>query len=234
MRGFIKRDFHFKMLFFCVLLSLNSCKAQEEISYTNVLNDDSNWIIEQQPNGEVHVDDGKMEIIDAKGCTVWFKNKLEGNLKIEYDITIIDTKGQYDRVSDMNCFWMANDPKNPNDFFKDSAQRAGHFPNYHHLKLYYVGYGGHNNSKTRFRRYDGNIDRPLLPEHDLTDKKYMIVANKKMHIEILVKDGYTSYKRDGEIIFEINDSEPYTNGYFGFRTVENHLIIEDFKVITLK
>lgn len=230
MRRSIKFTFCFEILFFCVLLFLNSCKAQDEISYKNVLNDASNWIIEQQPNGEVHVDNGKMEIIDAKGCTVWFKNKLEGNLKIEYDITIIDNKGPYDRVSDMNCFWMANDPKNPNDFFKDSAQRAGHFPNYHHLKLYYVGYGGHNNSKTRFRRYDGNIDRPLLPEHDLTDKKYMIVANKKMHIEILVKDGYTSYKRDGEIIFEINDKDPYTSGYFGFRTVENHLVVENFKV----
>ena len=97
-----------------------------------------------------------------------------------------------------------------------------------------MGYGGHNNSKTRFRRYDGNIDRPLLLEHDLTDKKFMIVANKKMHIEILIKDNYTSYKRDGDVIYEINDANPYTSGYFGFRTVENHMIIEDFKITRLE
>ena len=230
MINFLKHIFYFKMLFFSTFMFLSSCKAQEKISYKDVLNNGTNWVVEQQSGGEVNVVNGKMEINDAKGCTVWFKHKLEGNIKIEYDVTVIDNNGLYDRVSDMNCFWMANDPEHPNDFFKKSEYRAGHFPNYHHLKLYYVGYGGHNNSKTRFRRYDGNIDRPLLPEHDLSDKKYMIVANKKMHIEILVKDNYTSYKRDGEIIFEINDAEPYTNGYFGFRTVENHMLIENFEV----
>jgi len=97
-----------------------------------------------------------------------------------------------------------------------------------------VGYGGHHNSKTRFRRYNGNIERPLLPEHDLSDKKFMITANKKMHIEIVVKENYTSYSRDGEIIFEINDAYPYTNGYFGFRTVNNHMLIENFKVSQLE
>jgi hypothetical protein len=226
-------SFYFKILFISVLLFFNSAKAQLKIVYSDVLNNDTNWFIEQQPNGSVNVENGKMEIIDARGCTVWFKNKLEGNLKIEYDIVVINQKGLFDRVSDMNCFWMANDPNNLNDFFKESKQRAGYFPNYHHLKLYYVGYGGHNNSKTRFRRYDGSLDRPLLPEHDLSEKKYMIVANKKMHIEILVKDNYTSFKRDGEVVFEMNDPNPYTSGYFGFRTVENHMKIEDFKITKL-
>jgi hypothetical protein len=228
-----KLIFCFKMLFVSVLLFFNNANAQLKILYSDVLNNDANWIIEQQPNGKVNVENGKMEIVDAKGCTVWFKNLLEGNLKIEYDVVVINQNGPFDRVSDLNCFWMANDPNNPDDFFKESKQRAGHFPNYHHLKLYYVGYGGHNNSKTRFRRYDGNLDRPLLPEHDLSEKKYLIVANKKMHIEILVKDNYTSFKRDGEVILEMNDSSPYTSGYFGFRTVENHMKVENFKITKL-
>lgn len=233
MTNLTKLNFYFKTLFFSFLPCFCSCEAQEHVVYKNVLNNNTNWIIEQQANGKVNIAKGKMEIIDAKGCTVWFKHKLEANLKIEYDIIIIDNNGRYDRVSDMNCFWMANDPNNPNDFFKESRQRAGLFPNYHHLKLYYVGYGGHDNSKTRFRRYDGNVDRPLLLEHDLSDKKYMIVANKKMHIEILIKDKYTSFKRDGEVVFEMNDANPYTSGYFGFRTVENHMAIENFKVTKL-
>lgn len=228
-----KLIFCFKMLFVSVLLFFNNANAQLKILYSDVLNNDANWIIEQQPNGKVEIGNGKMEIVDAKGCTVWFKNLLEGNLKIEYDVVVINQNGTFDRVSDLNCFWMANDPNNPDDFFKESKQRAGHFPNYHLLKLYYVGYGGHNNSKTRFRRYDGNLDRPLLAEHDLSEKKYLIVANKKIHIEILVKDNYTSFKRDGEVIFEMNDSSPYTSGYFGFRTVENHMKVENFKITKL-
>lgn len=218
----------FDMLF--VLLLLSACNAQQKVIHDNVLNTSENWIVEQQPGGKVIFNKGILEIIDDKGCTVWFKNELLGNIKIEYDITIIDRDGPFDRVSDMNCFWMANDPKNPNDFFKEAEQRAGLFPKYHHLKLYYVGYGGHNNSKTRFRRYNGNVDRPLLSENDLSDKNYMITANKKMHIEISVRDNFISYLRDGETIYHINDSEPYRKGYFGFRTVNNHLEVENFKV----
>lgn len=187
-------------------------------------------MVEQQPGGETIFANQKIEVIDAKGCTIWFKNKLEAPIKISYEITIIDEGGEFDRVSDMNCLWMANDPHNPNDFFKGSDQRAGHFPNYHHFTGYYVGYGGHHNSKTRFRRYNGNVDRPLLPEHDLADKQYMITANKKMRIEIIVKDNFTSYSRDGELIYEVDDLEPYKQGYFGFRTVNNHMEIENFKI----
>jgi hypothetical protein len=229
----IKNNTRFKTLFFVAILCFGSCVAQEKMMFDHVLDNGTNWIVEQQPKGKVDFVNGKMEVIDAKGCTVWFKHQLEGNIKIAYDITIIDNNGAYDRVSDMNCFWMANDPDNPNDFFNESTKRAGHFPNYHRLKLYYVGYGGHHNTKTRFRRYNGNINRPLLPEHDLLDKKFMITANKTMHIEILVNQNNTSYSRDGEVIFEVNDPEPYTNGYFGFRTVNNHMEIENFKVIQL-
>lgn len=221
-------------VFIGIGISLPSCKVVDKTIYDKsclALND---WVIEQQPGGKVEFNNNVMEITDAKGCTVWFKHKLNAPVKIEYDATVIDEKGTFDRVSDLNCFWMANDPKNSDDFFKESKNRQGLFPNYNTLTLYYVGYGGHNNSKTRFRRYDGNVDRPLLPEHDLSDKKFMITANKKMHIEILVKDNYTSYTRDGAIIFDINDPEPYTTGYFGFRTVENHMEIENFKVVKLK
>lgn len=212
-----------------LLFLIYSCNTNT-IIYENVLGNPENWVVEQQPGGETIFANQKIEVIDAKGCTIWFKNKLEAPIKISYEITIIDEGGEFDRVSDMNCLWMANDPHNPNDFFKGSDQRAGHFPNYHHFTGYYVGYGGHHNSKTRFRRYNGNVDRPLLPEHDLADKQYMITANKKMRIEIIVKDNFTSYSRDGELIYEVDDLEPYKQGYFGFRTVNNHMEIENFKI----
>ena len=218
--------------FIIILLSIYGCN-NKKVLYKDVLSNSENWVVEQQPGGQSIFSDEGLEVIDAKGCSIWFKNPLEAPVKISYDITIIDEDGTYDRVSDMNCLWMANDPKHPDDFFKASVERAGHFPNYHHFTGYYVGYGGHDNSKTRFRRYDGNVDRPLLAEHDLSDKQFMITGNKKMRIEIIVQDNFTSYSRDGELIYEINDSEPYTQGYFGFRTVNNHMKIENFKVLRL-
>ncbi|WP_418603585.1 DUF6250 domain-containing protein [Hwangdonia sp.] len=213
---------------FFMLLNLG-CKSSN-MWYQNFLGNSDNWVVEQQPNGQVIFKNQSIEIIDAKGCTIWFKEKLKAPIRISYDVTIVDQGGKYDRVSDMNCLWMANDPKHPDDFFEGSKSRAGHFPNYHHFTAYYVGYGGHHNTKTRFRRYDGNVDRPLLPEHDLSDKKFMITANKKLHIEITVKDSVTSYTRNGEVIYKFFDLQPYTQGYFGFRTVNNHMKIENFKV----
>jgi len=218
----------FLSLLFIGFFFFGCTSSSEKIIYKNVLNSE-NWVVEQQPKGTSIFKDNQLEIIDAKGCSIWFKNKLEGNIKIEYEVTVIDEGGKYDCVSDLNCLWMANNPRNPDDFFKESENRAGHFPNYHHFTAYYVGYGAHYNSKTRFRRYNGNINRPLLPKHDLSDKKFMITTNKKMQIEIIVQDNFTSYARDGEIIYKVADNKPYKSGYFGFRTVNNHMIIENFK-----
>lgn len=221
-------------LFLGIVECLTSCKTVDKTIYDQTCLNQDSWIIEQQRGGKVEFNNNVMEITDAKGCTAWFKHKLIAPVKIEYDVTVIGNKGPLDRVSDLNCFWMANDPKNPNDFFKDSKNRQGLFPNYHHLRLYYVGYGGHNNTKTRFRRYDGNVERPLLPEHDLSDKKFMIVPNKKIHFTLIVNKNHVSYSRDGEAIFTINDSDPYTSGYFGIRTVENHMKIENLKITEIK
>lgn len=220
-----------KNLFFSILIIsvLFACKS-EDIIYEGSIIAEENWIVEQQPDGKVEFTNNAIEITDVKGCTLWLKHKLSGAIKIEYDVTLIDEGGKYDRVSDLNCFWMSNDPKNKNDFFKNSKERAGKFTNYHELTQYYVGYGGHNNSKTRFRRYDGNIDRPLLTEHDLSDPKFLITANKKMHITLMANGNDVKYLRDEEVVFELNDSAPYTSGYFGFRTVNNHMIIKNFKV----
>ncbi|MEC3908839.1 DUF6250 domain-containing protein [Tamlana sp. 2201CG12-4] len=202
----------------------------EKVIYSGEIIRKKNWVVEQQPGGTVTFNSNIIEINDAKGCTLWLKYKLEGPVKIEYDVTVIDEGGKYDRVSDLNCFWMANDPKNRTDFFKNSKNRNGKFSNYHELTQYYVGYGGHNNSKTRFRRYNGNIERPLLPEHDLDNSEFMITANKMMHITLIAKGNDILYLRNGEVIFKLYDPEPYTSGYFGFRTVNNHMIIKGFKV----
>lgn len=193
-----------------------------------------NWKVEQMPGGTVEVDNGKMEITDVSGCTVWLTKKLEGPIMISYDAYVIDEGGPQDRVSDLNCFWMAQDREHPEDLFANSVKRGGKFSNYDSLRLYYMGVGGHDNSKTRFRRYTGNGERPLLPEHDLTDEKYLIKPNKLTQIKIIAYDGIVQYYRDGKLIIDFYDPEPYTSGHFGFRTVNNHMTLDNFKVFSLE
>ncbi|QWX84995.1 hypothetical protein H0I23_04990 [Cellulophaga sp. HaHaR_3_176] len=190
----------------------------------------ANWQVEQMPKGTVEINKSKLEIDDVAGCTVWLKEKFEGSILIEYDVFIIEDGGLNDRVSDLNCFWMATDPENSNNLFENSKNRGGKFSNYDTLQLYYMGVGGNDNGTTRFRKYVGDGERPLLDEHDLKDAKFMLEANKKYHIKIIAHAGIIQYYRDNELFVDFEDKNPYTSGYFGFRTVKNHMTVDNFKV----
>ena len=97
----------------------------------------------------------------------------------------------------------------------------------HSLRLYYVGYGANQNKTARFRRYTGDGKRPLLPEHDL---KRRHLPNRERRVQIISTKGEFKYLIDGELVFDVEDSEPYTQGWFGFRTVRNHMTIDNFRV----
>ena len=189
-----------------------------------------NWKVEQMPKGTVEVKNSKLEIDDVSGCTVWLTEKFEGPIVIEYDVFVIQNGGANDRVSDLNCFWMASDPKNPTNLFADSEKRGGKFSNYDSLQLYYMGLGGNDNKTTRFRRYVGNGERPLLPQHDLSDSKYMLEPNTPYHIRIVANNDVVQYYRDNQLVSDFVDSNPYTSGYFGLRTVKNHMTVDNFRV----
>ncbi len=200
----------------------------------NFEGDLSDWVVEQKPGGTAAIRDGQLEIDDKQGCTIWFKHKLDAPVLIQYEPTMIDADGPNDHVRDLNCFWMAKDPASPDDIFAHGESRGGDFNKYNPLRLYYVGYGGNHNRTTRFRRYTGTGDKPLLPEHDLRDPEYLLVPNRTMQIQIVVAGNRTLYYRNNEIVFDITDPDPYLDGWFGFRTVSNHMRIDNFRVYRLR
>ena len=194
--------------------------------------DSANWKVESeipvlwnQLQGE-----GFMEIDVPKGITVWFNRKLERDVIIEFEATVVDEGGPNDRASDLNCFWMASDPDHPADFFQRGEWRKGVFWHYYSLQLYYVGLGGHNNTKTRFRKYHGLADP--LPEviREYTSPDELISPNQRVRIRITCIDGTTQYFYNDKRLFELNEDEPLKEGYFGFRTVNNHMKIHSFTV----
>lgn len=193
----------------------------------------SQWVVEQAPGGSTRLMDGKLDIDDAGGCTVWFREKLAGPIVIEYEATMIQQGGAHDRVSDLNCFWMATDPEHPDNLFFDSKRRGGNFKNYDSLRLYYVGYGANDNSTTRFRRYPGDGTRPLLAAQDLREEKFMNAPNRTVKISVIADGGKIQFLRDGEMIFDFADKAPFREGWFGFRTVRNHVKIGNFRVYRL-
>ncbi len=183
------------------------------------------------PGGSVTTRDGALVIEDAGGCSVWFREKLTAPVEISYEATVVVAGGARDRLSDLNCFWMARDPRSADTPpFASPHARTGKFSDYDSLLTYYVGYGGNTNSTTRFRRYDGTAARPLLPEHDLSEKKFLLEPNRPYRIRLVARDGVAEFWRDGEKIFTFRDPTPLTSGWFAIRTVKSHLEIRNLRI----
>lgn len=195
----------------------------------------SKWVQEIEPSDHsfVAIKGGKLDINVGKGCSVWFTEKMEGKLLIEFDAIMVDESGVNDNVQDLNTYWMSTDPKNPDDIFKESEARGGIYRNYFPMSLYYVGLGETQNRRSRFRRYDGTGKRPWLPEHDLTESEYLLKGNQLYRIKIISFGNIIQYYRNDELLFELNDPTPFTSGHFSFRTVKNHMTLDNFRVYKL-
>ena len=191
------------------------------------------WRTELEKGGSVTARDGVLNIDVPGGCTAWFKPELSGPVLIQYEATVVSAGGANDRVSDLNCFWMAQDARSPGDLF--ATKRGGSFSEYDRLRCYYVGLGGNANTTTRFRRYVGETgNRPLRMEDDLSAPEYLLTPNATQTIQLVAAGNFIAYYRDGQRIFSFVDNQPYTKGWFGFRTVSSHLKIRNFRVCRLK
>lgn len=215
--------------FLTSLLWASANESSSDILFTdNFTHSLEQWSVEQMPGGRTAVQQGSLVIEDVGGATVWFRSRLVAPLEISYEVEVVVRGGAHDRLSDLNCFWMAQDLTQSADALP--AGRSGRFKDYDNLLTYYVGYGGNNNSTTRFRRYDGTSERPLLPAHDLRAAPFLLTPNHVYHIKLIAQNGLVEFWRDGEKIFSHRDPQPLSSGYFGFRTVRSHLVIKNFNV----
>lgn len=186
------------------------------------------WAVELEAGGTVRAADGALEIDVPRGATVWFRPELQGPVLIEYEATAVSQGGPNDRVSDLNSFWMATDPRSPGDLLE--RPRTGKFEDYEPLRMYYVGLGGNANTTSRFRRYAGAAGRPLLPEHDLRAPGALLQPNRPYRVRLVASGSLIQYWRDGEKLFEMNDPDPYRRGWFGVRTTQNRMRVRNLRI----
>lgn len=191
-----------------------------------------NWASELESGGTITADRGRLMVDVPGGCTVWFRPALDGPVLIEYEAAMIGRGGPNDRVSDLNCFWMAQDPERPGRLLE--TPRSGRFADYDTLCTYYVGHGGNGNTTTRFRRYRGQAgDRPLLPENDRYDPADLLRPNVPQTIRLVAFGPLIQYYSDERRLFEMHDPVPYIEGWFGLRTVRSHMEVRQFRVFRL-
>jgi hypothetical protein len=189
------------------------------------------WRIEAD-KGSAHVTmrRGVLDIESPDGVTLWYRQRLGGPVRIDYDVMAVSAGGANDAVSDANAFWMAREPGT-----QALRPRDGAFASYDDLETYYVGIGGNRNTTTRFRRYIGRPgDRPLRAEDDRQAPADMLKPNVWTHVRLIADGGRIAVERDGRPLFALADAAPYTSGYFGLRTTKSHLRVRNVRVIALK
>jgi hypothetical protein len=189
----------------------------------------ADWYIEAEQPGRIRAAQGVLDIDVPAGVTLWFKPRLEGPVVIEFEATAVSEGGPNDKVSDLNVFWMANNRDGTQPVY--ARARSGAFAEYNDLLTYYVGLGGNRNTTTRFRRYIGDpVNRPMLPEHDLSGTAVMLVPNRKQTITLIADGSRIEYLRDGERLFQLDDATPYTQGWFALRTTYSHLRVRHLRI----
>ena len=198
------------------------------------------WQIEaESPETRVTtLSDSTIDIVSPKGMTLWYAKRMEGNTVIEYDARIVvedSISEPWNRLSDLNCFWMASDTHRESQSPLDGInERQGIFVRQYALSLYYMGYGGNHNKTTRFRRYTGDergvTDADYRPKilFEYTDSAHLLKKNHWYHIRLEQIDGFVRYTIDGDTLVEYQDPTPLTQGFFGFRTTLSHAQIRSF------
>lgn len=190
------------------------------------------WRIETERPGTISAKNGILDIDVPAGATLWFEHELRNPVAIVYTATAVAAGGAYDRVSDLNCFWMARNPDGVAPVY--ARARSGKFADYNDLLAYYVGLGGNYNTTARFRRYIGDPEhRPLLPQHDLSTPDVLLAPNRAQEVTLIADGKEIQYWRDGRLLFRYLDAKPYTSGWFALRTTQSHLRIERFRVYAL-
>ena len=175
------------------------------------------------------------ELLAPKGLTLWRKQAMTTDMVVEYDAQVVDEGQPGDRVSDLNIFWMASDPRHK-DIWSRQEWRQGIFVRCYTLQMYYLGYGGNYNSTTRFRRYDGDergVDsvayRPAILK-EYTDGDHLLKANHWYHVKIESTGGRTRFYMDGQLLVDYLDPTPLSRGWFGFRTTLSRTRITNFQI----
>ena len=94
------------------------------------------WMVEDHSGkAQFQTRGDTIEISTPKGLTLWYKPRLTGSYEITYSACMPMNGDPNDRLSDLNCFWGANDPQYPDNLFQRSAYRKGIFQRYKTLTL---------------------------------------------------------------------------------------------------
>jgi hypothetical protein len=224
----------------------------------------TDWVVQMNTQGDferyAEIRNGKLEVLDPSGCTIWLKKKLKGPLCICYKIIVSSERdtGNIILPRDINNFWLAGETGNLDNILNRGIY-TGKFSDYHGMQGYYASMGGGSNRTVRMRIYprqrnnepcehlalvsqDGNPDFKIIPDQEY---RIQLVAYEDL-IQFLVNEQVVyeaKYGMEGTATSDNKNFYPslyspekypvYREGYFGFRMTRSMHLYYDFQVYQL-
>jgi len=133
-----------------------------ELTYEDKLDNQdtflSDWVVQMNDQGNFEryakIIDGKLEVLDPAGCTIWLKRKLSGPVCICYRVIVSSERDTSNIIvpRDINNFWLAGEAGKLGNIL-DSKRYRGKFPDYHEMQGYY----GFRMTHTFHKYYDFKV-----------------------------------------------------------------------------
>ena len=204
-----------------------------KIIHEDRLNDQSafqkNWVVQQsqadpQLERYARISEGRLHVHDPRGTTIWFRQKLKGPVMISYRITCPSEYNSGTDIvpRDINQFWMAIDPENPDPDqpggLFDGKKYNGTFGTYDRLNCYYASTGGgnvtDNNRTVRFRRYPRKSGHDEIAHVALDDKDenpdFLIRPDHEYLVQLVAADDIVQFIFDGKVVYELQQGDQAT------------------------
>lgn len=199
-----------------------------------------NWWVE---GGEkVWIEDHRLHVkadgpkeTQAQGghvATVWCKQQFPGNVKVEFDAHVIESRIDANNINFFLCY---SDPSGKPLCETREARADAAYKKYHDLNGYIFTFlkdfksegGAHPDGSTkarlRMRRCPGfRLMTETFGGHCEEDVTY--------HVTITKKDGDITYAVDGKVWLKGKDDAPLTGGLIGLRTFQTCLWWDNVKV----
>jgi acetyl esterase len=176
----------------------------------------SDWLVQMNDQGDFEryakIKDGKLEVLDPSGCTIWFREKLQGPVCISYKVVVSSERDTANiiRPRDINNFWMAGEIGDLENIL-DSNKYTGKFSNYHEMQGYYASMGGGsielNNRTHRMRIYPRVKNKEkcehlaLISQDD--DPEFKIIPGKEYQVQLLAFNDLIQFIVNNKLVYEI-------------------------------
>jgi len=187
---------------------------------------------------DVRVEEGRLYVdADPEGaegyvCTVWCKQGLSGDVRIEFDAHVLSSSAN---ANNINFFFHYSDPAGDPLYDTRDERESAAYGLYHELNGYictFLNDTREENLALPPEERKARVRIRRCPGFDLLAETYDYRCREGVtyHVEILRQGGVITFSVDGEELLTVEDLEPLDGGLIGLRTFRTRLWWDNIRV----